>query len=127
MQLQYYKEKFKLKNCTFLEVSSSEGMVSHSFHVYRNNKPCFFLKIFPRKEDFKRELYFLSLFGAKVLVPKVFDKVSGDEKNLPAILMEALEGESLGFELQDEGLASQIGKSLALLHEVKTEFYGDLT
>ena len=98
--------------------------------VYRITQPSgkeLILKICPRDEDYRREVYFLKYFADKLPVPQIVQEVPPEAGMKGAILMECLSGQLLKTSNITDELAYEIGLLLAKIHLNPAPGYGDIT
>ncbi|MGN7413009.1 phosphotransferase family protein [Paenibacillus sp. SAF-068] len=82
-----------------------------------------YVKIPFNKDKLFREFQMLEQLKDVIPVPKVLDIWDGDESDIGALLLSAIQGIPCTGEM-DENLSFQIGMYHAMLHEVKTPGYG---
>nr|WP_260986995.1 aminoglycoside phosphotransferase family protein [Paenibacillus terrae] len=82
-----------------------------------------YVKIPFNKDKLFREFQILETLKGVIPVPKVLDIWYGDESNIGALLLSAIQGIPCTEDI-DEGLSFQIGVYHAMLHEVKTLGFG---
>lgn len=126
-QVSTYKNLLGLSDATFERIDHSDAMVACTYKINLEFKKQLILKVCPRSEDYRRELYFLEYFSDLLPVPHIVQHISPTENLSGAILMECLPGNLLRAEDLTNSLAHEIGVSLAGIHSHKTEKYGDLT
>ncbi len=124
--LEYYKQRFKMKQATFSKIEHADAMVAVVYEVIRSASEKYILKICPKDQHFFREVYFLSELQGVVPLPKLVDSVAPGKNNLGAILMEYLPGVLLDKGNLTTQLAHDIGSNLAQIHNIAVKGYGDL-
>ena len=85
------------------------------------------LKIYPRDDDYFREVYFLKRLATSFPVPSIVQLVEPSAEAKGAVLMEYIEGALLSFTHWTDALAYEVGSFLARIHSNRTSGYGDLT
>src|SRR4051812_44889526 len=90
-----YRIKLGLSHAVFTRIFHKDALVAIVYKISQSKKPNLILKICPRKEDFFREVYFLSRFADKIPVPKILDLIEPEGELDGAILMECIEGHLL--------------------------------
>lgn len=123
--LSIYKECFGLQRAQFVRIEHKETMVAIVYKVMLTSNKTFLLKICSRDEDFYREIYFLEVLAETLPVPKVKCFLEPAAGRPGGILMEFLEGTLLNECDWTEALAYEIGVKLALLHSIRSEYFGD--
>lgn len=124
---QKYQELLSLnEDALFIKIDHDEGMVATVYKVLeQNGRPCI-LKICESRFHYANEVYFLDYFSKQILVPKVIGTLPPGEENFGAVLMEYLPGDLLTPHTITQEIAFEIGKSLAIIHENKTNGFGYL-
>lgn len=125
--LSLYKKHFGLLNEEFVRIAHTGTIVSEVYKVTASDQEPYILKICPRSDDYFREAYFLKKLKTSLPVPSIIATLEPTQDNLGAILMEYIEGEHPQEGDWTPGLAYEIGQALALLHNNRSEAFGDLT
>lgn len=121
-----YKKLLNLEDATIELVTHDDAIVATVFKVTKpNSAPCI-LKICAQKNHFLRELYYLTRFTGKILVPKIVHIVEPTEHVHGAILMQCLPGSVLNQSDVTKELAYEMGTILARIHSNKLPSFGDL-
>ena len=124
---QKYQELLNLDEDTeFIKIDHDEGMVATVYKVLERSGRSHILKICESHFDYANEVYFLGCFSKQILVPKVIRTVPPGEENLGALLIEYLPGNLLTPHTITQKIAFEVGKSLAIIHENKTNGFGYL-
>jgi Ser/Thr protein kinase RdoA (MazF antagonist) len=118
----HYQQRFNLQNSNFSRIEHDDAIV---YRITQPSGSLLILKICPRDEDYRREVYFLKFFADKLPVPHIVQVVPPEEGINGAILMECLPGEVL--KTVTGLLAYEIGTLLAKIHLNRVAGYGDLT
>lgn len=124
---QKYQELLSLnEDALFIKIDHDEGMVATVYKILeQNSRPCI-LKVCESPFDYANEVYFLGYFSKQISVPKIISTVPPGEENFGAVLMEYLPGDLLTPHAITKEIAFEIGKSLAIIHENKTNGFGYL-
>lgn len=122
-----YQQSLNLKNASFLRIEHDDAMVAIVYKVTQSNGTQLILKICPRVEDYRREVYFLKYFADKLPVPRIVQVVQPGTGISGAVLMECLPGAPLKITDITDELAYEIGSLLARIHLNRAAGYGDLT
>jgi Ser/Thr protein kinase RdoA (MazF antagonist) len=123
----HYQQRLNLQNSNFSRIEHDDAMVAIVYRITQPSGSQHILKICPRDEDYRREVYFLKYFADKLPVPHVVQVVPPEEGINGAILMEYLPGEILKTSNVTGLLAYEIGTLLAKIHLNSAAGYGDLT
>jgi len=127
MNTQKYQELLSLnKNALFTKIDHDEGMVATVYKVLEDNSRSCVLKVCESPFDCANEVYFLRFFSKQILVPKIISTVPPGPENFGAVLMEYLPGDLLTPHTITKEIAFEIGKSLAIIHENKSNGFGYL-
>lgn len=122
-----YQELLNLNEDTlFIKIDHDEGMVATVYKVLEQNGRSCILKICESPFDYANEVYFPGYFSEQISVPKMISTVPPREENFGAVLMEYLPGDLLTPHTITKQIAFEIGKSLAIIHENKTNGFGYL-
>ena len=124
---QKYQELLNLhKDALFIKIDHDEGMVATVYKVLQQNACAHILKICGSGFDYANEVYFLNYFSKQIPVPKIIGTIPPGEEILGAVLMEYLPEKLLTPNIITKSIAFEIGKSLAIIHENKTNGFGYL-
>lgn len=124
---QKYQELLNLNNdVEFIKIDHDEGMVATVYKVLERNGRSHILKVCESRFDYANEVYFLGYFSEQISVPKIISTVPPGGENFGAIFMEYLPGDLLTPDTITKEIAFEIGKSLAIIHENKTNGFGYL-
>jgi hypothetical protein len=122
-----YQQRLNLQNANFSQIEHDDAMVAVVYRVTQPSGTEFILKICPRDEDYRREVYFLKYFADKLPVPRIMQVVKPETGISGAVLMECLPGAPLKITDMTDALAFEIGALLAKIHLNPAAGYGDLT
>jgi Ser/Thr protein kinase RdoA (MazF antagonist) len=122
-----YQERLNLQSASFSRIEHDDAMVAVVYRITELTGSQLILKICPRDEDYRREVYFLKYFADKLPVPQILQEVPPSAGICGAILMECLPGELLKTRTMTDALAFEIGSLLAKIHLNPAVGYGDLT
>lgn len=121
-----YKQSLKLSDeVRFTKITHEDAMVADVYKIEGGHVPMV-LKICSRFHDYKNEIYFLNHFSKQIQVPKILANLEPGSEIYGAILMEFLPGNFLTPKLINHNIAFEIGRSLAIIHENKTDGFGYL-
>jgi len=126
IDLEIYRQQFALESAKFVRIDHTDTIIAEVYKVSTSEEKAFILKICPRKEDYFREAYFLRRLDGCMPVPRIIATYEPSDDHFGAILMECLEGELLTNNDWTNDLAFKVGTSLAQLHSIRAESYGDL-
>ena len=122
-----YQQRLNLQKASFLRIEHDDAMVAIVYRITQPSGTELILKICPRAEDYRREVYFLKYFADKLPVPCIMQVVHPETGIDGAILMECLSGAPLKTSNLTDALAYEIGTLLAKIHLNRAAGYGDLT
>jgi Ser/Thr protein kinase RdoA (MazF antagonist) len=122
-----YRQRLNLQNASFSRIEHDDAMVAIVYKITQSNGMQLILKICPRAEDYRREVYFLKYFADKLPVPRILQVVQPETGVSGAVLMECLPGAPLKITDITDELAYEIGSLLARIHLNRAVGYGDLT
>jgi Ser/Thr protein kinase RdoA (MazF antagonist) len=122
-----YQQRLNLQNANFSQIEHDDAMVAVVYRVTQSSGTELILKICPRDEDYRREVYFLKYFADKLPVPRIVQVVQPETGISGAVLMECLPGAPLKITDISDALAYEIGSLLARIHLNRAVGYGDLT
>jgi Ser/Thr protein kinase RdoA (MazF antagonist) len=122
-----YQQRLNVQNANFSQIEHDDAMVAVVYRVTQPSGTEFILKICPRDEDYRREVYFLKHFADKLPVPRIMQVVKPETGISGAVLMECLPGAPLKITDMTDTLAFEIGALLAKIHLNSAAGYGDLT
>jgi Ser/Thr protein kinase RdoA (MazF antagonist) len=123
----HYQQRLNLQDGSFSRIEHDDAMVAVVYRVTQSSGIQLILKICPRDEDYRREVYFLKYFADKLPVPHIVKVIPPEAEINGAILMECLPGEVLKTSNITDALAYEIGTLLAKIHLNPADGYGDLT
>lgn len=101
-------------------------MIASVYRVTLADGVQYVLKICPKVEHYKRELFFLEYFAGLLPVPRLIDVMEPATENQGALLMECLPGAPVSIYEVTQELACEMGALLAKIHAHTTSGYGDL-
>src|SRR5579862_798412 len=125
--LQIYQQRLNLQKADFSRIEHDVAMVAIVYRVTQPNGEQLILKISPRAEDHRREVYFLTHFAHQLPVPRIIEVLQPEPGMPGAILMECLTGAPLKITDWTDALSYEIGSVLARIHRNRTDGYGDIT
>lgn len=123
----YYSRRLHLQNAAFSRIEHEDAMIAVVYKIKHPDGRDLILKICPRAEDYRREVYFLTYLADRLPVPHVVQAIPPEGTASGAILMECLPGRLLKITDFSDALAFEVGAVLARLHLNPAAGYGDLT
>lgn len=124
---QKYQDLLNLsKDALFIKMDHDDAMVATVYQIVEHNLSSGILKICQSRFDYANEVYFLNYFFGKISVPKIISAIPPGEENFGAVFMEYLSGDLLKPGTITKEVSFEIGKSLAMIHENKTNGFGYL-
>jgi Ser/Thr protein kinase RdoA (MazF antagonist) len=125
--IKLYKERLNLQGATFSRIDHEDAMVAIVYKISPHTGDPLILKIGTRKQDYLRDVFFLTHFAGKLPVPRIIQVVPEETGLYGAILMEYLQGAVLKTTDITNTMAYEIGSLLARIHLNRIKSYGDLT
>jgi Ser/Thr protein kinase RdoA (MazF antagonist) len=120
-----YQRLLNLHDTTFTHIDHDDALVATVYKVTKQEGAHFILKVCERPKDYLREVHFLEHFANKMPVPKIIEAIPPSNEIPGAILMEYFPGALLQNTDITEGLAYDIGSTLAKVHLNRVTDYGD--
>lgn len=124
--LSVYRNYFQLQYASFELVEHIDTMIAAVYRVTQPDGTQYILKICPKAEHYKRELFFLNYFANTLPVPRIINSMEPSTEQQGAILIECLPGSPAIIYQTTNELAYQMGSLLAKIHMHATSGYGDL-
>ena len=122
-----YRQRLNLHDATFTPICHDDAMIAIVYKITTSTGIQYILKINPREQDYRREVYFLNYFAEKLPVPQILATVPPSAGVNGAVLMEYLPGNILKTADCSAALAYEMGMLLARIHSNKALEYGDVT
>ncbi|MBT7462257.1 MAG: phosphotransferase [Waddliaceae bacterium] len=104
-----------------------DAISSTVFRVHSSHGKSYIMKYFFSGDRLRREAFYLSHLRGIIPVPDIIDTVASGEDFGGALLIEDVSGVLLKSSTLSDSCASKIGETLALLHDVSVDRYGDLS
>jgi len=121
-----YRECFDLTNAQFEHIEHNDTMIAAVYRVTQTDGTQYILKICPKTDHYKHELFFLTYFANTLPVPRIISVMEPTAEYHGALLMECLPGSPVTIYEVTDALAYDMGKLLAKIHMHRTNGYGDL-
>lgn len=121
-----YLQKFNLLHAKFQRIDHDDAIVAIVYKIVLDDGSSFILKICPQSRHYFRELYGLKTFAKILPVARVIQVIAPEKNFHGAILMKCLPGELGSSKNLTVDVAYHVGQSLAKIHTVRTDGYGEL-
>jgi len=121
-----YRDYFNLSDATFEHIVHDDTMIADVYRVTQSDGTQYILKICPKADHYKHELFFLTYFANTLPVPRILNVMEPTAEHHGALLMECLPGSPVTIYEVTNMLAYDMGSLLARIHSNRTSGYGDL-
>lgn len=121
-----YRDYFGLANASFERIVHDDTLIAIVYKVTVADGIQYILKICPKADHYKHELFFLSYFANRLPVPGIVSVAEPTVQRAGALLIECLPGSPVTIYEVTQALAYDMGSLLARIHSHTAAGYGDL-
>ena len=121
-----YRDYFDLSTAHFERIEHDDTLIAMVYKVTIADDTPYILKVCPKADHYKRELFFLRYFANELPVPRLINVMEPTAEIQAAILMECLPGSPVTIYELTQTAAYEMGSLLARIHSHATSGYGDL-